>query len=241
MKVGDVMSQEVISIAPESSVSEAAQVMLKERISGLPVINGANVLVGVITEGDLLRRIETGTEKKRPHWLEFIATPNALAAEYVHSHGRKVGEVMTTNVVAVTEDTPIDQAVELMERRHIKRLPVLRNGRVVGVIARANLLHALVASPPEFVTKTSDQAIRDQLWAELSRQRWSAREAHIVVKDGVIDIWGYISDERQRDAIHVAAENIPGVKKVRDHLMWIEPYSGIPIATGTDSSKDLIH
>jgi len=226
MRVGDVMTQEVFSVPPEGAISDAAKIMLKERISGLPVINAAHKLVGIVTEGDLLRRTETGTEKKRSHWLEFIVNPGTLAVEYVHSHGRKVGEVMTSDVVTATEDTALEQAVELMEQRHVKRLPVVRDGRVVGIIARANLLHALAAIPPDTKRRAEDKAIRDQIWAELCKQRWNAREGNIVVRDGVVDVWGYIDDERHRDAIRVAAENVPGVKKVRDHLIWIEPYVG---------------
>ncbi|MBY0511989.1 MAG: CBS domain-containing protein [Rhodospirillaceae bacterium] len=226
MRVGDVMTQEVFSVPPEGAISDAAKIMLKERISGLPVINAAHKLVGMVTEDDLLRRAETGTEKNRPHWLEFIVNPGTLAVEYVHSHGRKVAEVMTSDVVTATEDTALEQAVELMERRHVKRLPVVRGGRVVGIITRANFLHALAASPPNAKTRAEDKAIRDQIWAELCKRRWNAREGNVVVRDGVVDVWGYIDDERHRDAIRVAAENVPGVKKVRDHLIWIEPYVG---------------
>lgn len=241
MKVGSVMTQEVVSVTPETSIEEVAKIMLREKISGLPVINPAHVLVGMITEGDLLRRVETGTEKTRPHWLEFMVGPTTLSAEYVHARGRKVVEVMTHNAVVATEDMPLDQAVELMERRHVKRLPVVRDGKVVGIISRANLLHALAASPPKSNNEISDKDIRDQLDRELCKRSWRARESNIVVKDGVVDVWGYIADDRHRDAIHVAAENIPGVKQVRDHLIWVEPYSGLMLNVGADSSKDLEH
>jgi len=240
MKVADIMTQEVVSVAPETTVSEAAKIMLKERISGLPVINAAHVLVGIVTEGDLLRRVESGTEKTRPHWLEFMANPATLASEYVHSHGRKVSEVMTTKVTAATEDMSLDSVVDLMEKCRVKRLPVLRDGRVVGIIARANLLHALAASPPSTTVNPDDKAIREQLWMELSKRRWNAQQGNIVVQDGVVDIWGFITDERHRDAIHVAAENVPGVKQVRDHLTWVEPCTGTVRDAGTGSRQDLL-
>jgi CBS domain-containing protein len=224
MRVGDVMTQDVLSVLPESTVNEAAKIMLRERISGLPVITPDHKLVGIVTEGDLLRRAETGTEKRRPHWLEFVASSNTLAVEYVHSHGRKVREVMTSDVATVTEDTVLEEAVQMMERRRVKRLPVIRDGRVVGIIARANLLHALVASSPDLKTKADDKGIREQIWTELCKQRWNARGGNIVVRDGIVDVWGCIDHESHRQAIQVAAQNVPGVKEVRDHLVCVPPY-----------------
>lgn len=225
MRVGDVMTQEILAIAPEAALKEAAEVMLREHVSGLPVISGRK-LVGIVTEGDLLRRVETETERSRPRWLEFLTGAGTLAQEYVRSHARKVADVMTTEVVTATEDTELEAAVELMERRRVKRLPVLRGTQVVGIVSRANLLHALVASPPGGA-KAQDKAIRDQLWAEIHNQRWKAQGTNIVVSNGVVDLWGYITDERHRNAIRVAAENIQGVKEIRDHLVWMAPYSGL--------------
>ena len=136
---------------------------------------------------------------------------------------------MTSDVFVATEDMPLDHAVELMERHNIKRLPVIRNGRVVGIVARANLMHALVATPPQAKQEAADKSIREQLEHELARYPWRARLFHAVVRDGVVDLWGYIAHEAHRDAIRVAAENIHGVKSVRDHLVWFEPYIGIVV------------
>lgn len=241
MNVGDIMTQEVISVTPETSVVAAAQLMLNERISGLPVVTASHILVGIITEGDLLRRTETGVEKKRPRWIEFIISPNVLAKEYVHSHSRSVCDVMTRDVVVVTEDTPVDVAVELMERKHVKRLPVVRQGKVVGIIARANLLHALAANPPRTVQRADDDGIRQMLERELAKKLWNTRQFHFVVKNGVVDLWGLITNQHQRDALRVAAENIPGVKLVRDHLDWFEPYSGTIISTSADDPHAILH
>jgi CBS domain-containing protein len=240
MNVGDIMTQDVISVTPDTTVTEAANLMLKERISGLPVIGASRTLHGIVTEGDFLRRVETGTEKKRPHWMEFLVGANARAGEYVHSHARTVSDVMTRDVSIATEDMPLDMAVDLMERRGVKRLPVVRNGRVVGIIARANLLRALVASPPQAAQAAADREIRERLERELAGQPWNARQFNIVVHDGVVDVWGFISDERQRDAIRVAAENIPSVKMVRDHLAWFEPYTGIAVGTEPNRHHDIV-
>jgi CBS domain-containing protein len=229
MKVRDVMTSPVVSIDPESSVLEAVRIMLQRHISGLPVIDKRGRLSGMITEGDFLRRAETGTQRRRPRWLEFLLGPGRLAEEYTRSHGRKVHEIMTTNAVTVTEEVPLDEVVRLMEKRRIKRLPVVRGNEVIGIVSRANLVHALAglardANP----TSSSDQAIRDRIVAELAGQSWApASLINVIVRDGVVELWGSITDERERQAIIVAAENVPGVKAVEDHVEWsglIQPH-----------------
>jgi CBS domain-containing protein len=231
MKVRDIMSPRVISVAPEASILEAIRLMLLNHISGLPVINQAGALVGVVTEGDFLRRGETGTERKRSRWLEFLLGPSRLADEYVHTHARTVEDVMTPEPITISEDAALDEAVQLMESRRIKRLPVLRTGQVVGIVSRANLLHALVSlasvAPPPAKT---DLAIRETLLAEFEKLTWApAALVDPVVKDGVVELWGTITEEAQREALKVCAQNIPGVKSVVSHLTWIEPMSGMAV------------
>jgi CBS domain-containing protein len=231
MKARDVMTRNVISVAPDATVLQAARLMLQHRISGLPVIDKAGRLVGVLSEGDFLRRRETGTERRRSRWLEFLMGPGRIAADYVHSHGSKVSEVMSADVKTIGEDAALEDIVQLMEKQRIKRLPVLRGDNVVGIVTRSNLMHAMVSlarsAPP---AAQGDVAIREQLLAEMQKQQWApAATVNVVVRDGVVELWGMIIDERQRDALKVAAENIPGVKAVRDHLVWIEPTSGLTI------------
>src|ERR1700741_3061443 len=137
MQVKDIMTRNVISVGPDESIMKAARLMLQNRISGLPVIDRDGELMGIVTEGDFLRRGELGTQRRRPKWLEFIIGPGRLAEEYVHASGRKVDEIMTTDPVTVTEDDTLEDVVELMERRHVKRLPVTRGGRVIGIISRS--------------------------------------------------------------------------------------------------------
>lgn len=229
MKVKDVMTSPVVSIEPDSTVPQAVRIMLQRHISGLPVVDKAGRLVGIVTEGDLLRRAETGTERKRPRWLEFLVGPGKLAEEYTRAHARKISEVMTADPLTVTEDTPLEDVVRLMEKRRIKRVPVARGQEIVGIVSRANLIHALAGVAREIKpAEASDQAIREQLLAELKRQSWAPIALlDVVVRNGVVELWGTITDERERQAIIVAAENIPGVKSVKDQLAWVDPTSGM--------------
>lgn len=229
MKAEDVMTRDVISIDPDSTVLQAARLMLQHRISGLPVIDANGKLVGVLSEGDFLRRRETNTEKRRSRWLEFLMGPGRIAAEYTHSHGCKVSEAMTRNPQTVSETASLEDIVELMELHRIKRVPVLCGDEVVGIVTRSNLMRAMVsvarAVPPP---ATDDMAIRQKLMDEIQKAEWApSATIDVVVRDGIVELWGVIIDDRQREALKVAAENIPGVKTVKDHLVWVEPMSGM--------------
>ncbi len=227
MNARDVMTRNVISIAPDATILQAARMMLERHISGLPVVDNGK-LVGIVSEGDFLRRQETQTQRRRSRWLEFLMGPGRMAEEYTRTHGSKVSEVMTTALQTATEDTSLEDIVRLMEKHHIKRVPVLRAGTMVGIITRANLMHAMVGLAREAApVKASDTAIREQLMKIMQEQTWApAAMVDVQVHDGVVELWGTILDERQRDALKVAAENIAGVKSVKDHLAWIEPLSG---------------
>lgn len=231
MKAKDVMTRTVVSIDQDATVLQAARLMLQHHISGLPVVDKQGALVGVLSEGDFLRRSETHTERRRSRWLEFLMGPGRIAGDYVHSHGNKVSEVMSSDLKTVGEEASLEDIVALMEKHRIKRVPVLRAGKLVGIVTRSNLMHAMVslarvASPGA----QSDAAIREKLLAEFKKQQWApVATTNVVVHDGVVDLWGMIIDERQRNALKVAAENIPGVTGVKDHLVWIEPTSGIVI------------
>ena len=176
MKVSDVMTKRVISIRPEATIRDAIKLMLKNHISGMPVINVKGKLVGILTEGDFLHRSETGTERRRSRWLDALFGPSEAAKEFVHSHGLKVKEVMSRNPLTVRENTPLDEVVHLMEHRNIKRLPVMRSGKVVGIISRANLMHALAslhrgARPPQRLTPRSVIASSPRLANKIGRIR----------------------------------------------------------------------
>jgi CBS domain-containing protein len=227
MKVGDIMTLNVISVRGDEAVLEAAGLMLQNRISGLPVVDAAGKLIGIVTEGDFLRRDEIGTQRRRPKWLEFLVGPGRLASEYVQAHGRKVDEIMTPDPCSVTEDESLESVVDLMEHRRIKRLPVVRDERLVGIVSRANLVHALVSLSRDAQAPAGDDAaIRDHALAAIGKQPWGHR-VNVVVRDSVAELWGTILDERERQACIVATENVAGVREVYDHLVWVEPMSGV--------------
>jgi CBS domain-containing protein len=231
MQASDVMTTEVITVQPQTSVLEAVRLMLQHKISGLPVTDSGGHLVGILTEGDFLRRAETGTTRNRPRWLEFLVGPGRLAEEYAHSHGRKVGEVMTPDPTTVAEQTPLADIVDLMERRRIKRVPVTRGDALVGIISRSNLVRALagLARKGEPASPT-DAGIREQILAVLRNETWApSASIQVTVHQGVADLWGAILDERMRSGLIVAIENVPGVTEVRDHLAWVEPTSGLVV------------
>jgi CBS domain-containing protein len=239
MKAADFMSARVISVTPDASVLECVRLMLQHRISGLPVIDAAGSLVGIVTEGDFLRRVEAGTQRKRPRWLEFFAGPSRLADEYVRSHGRKVLDVMTPDPITIHEDAPVEEVVRLMEERRIKRLPVMRQGKVVGIVSRANLLHALATVGREAAPLAKDdQAIRALILADLAKQPWAPRDLiDVTVRNGVVDLWGVVTADHQREAAAVVAENVPGVKQVKNHIAWVEPNSGIVIHQSSEDQE----
>lgn len=235
MKAVDVMTLDPMSVTPATPVVEAARLMLQHRISGLPVTDHTGAVVGVVTEGDLLRRAETGTELHRSRWLQFLLGPGRLAGDYVDAHARKVGEIMTRDVAAVQPSDDLASVVQLMEKRRIKRVPVIANGKLVGIASRSDLVRALVhklthpaASP---VSDTvSDEAIERRLLEIVDREPWGPRfSINVSVKAGIVDLHGAITDERERSALIVAAEGIAGVTAVNDHLVWVEPHSGLVI------------
>lgn len=231
MKVRDVMTKPVVSIDSEAPISLAIRLMLQKKISGLPVVDPAGNLVGVVTEGDFLRRAETGTQYTPPRWLEFLMGPGPMARDYVKAHGRTVSEVMTRDAKTVDEDTQLNDVVALMERNHIKRVPVLRGKKLVGIVTRANLLRALVATlhaaPP---AGKGDIAVRENILRDINSATWApVATVDAIVRNGVVTLSGFVLEERQRAALKVLVENVPGVKAVRDELVWVDPMSGVTI------------
>ncbi|HTV30102.1 MAG TPA: CBS domain-containing protein [Xanthobacteraceae bacterium] len=221
MKASEVMTRRVISIHPQATVVQAIKLMLKNRLSGLPVIDASGKLVGIITEGDFLHRREIGTELKRNAWLDAIFGPEQSAHDYVRAHGITVAELMTRQPITVDEDASLDRVVHLMERHHIKRLPVLRKGKVVvGIVSRANLMQAL-ASIHRAASKAShtDQEIRKRIVTEIEKRDWAyGADVMVLVRDGVVDLCGTLSDASQRAALRTLVKEKSGVRKLYDHL-----------------------
>jgi CBS domain-containing protein len=237
MKAAEIMTRKVVTTTPDSPIEEVARAMLRHHLSGVPVVDAAGTVTGIVTEGDLLRRTETGTERTRSRWLELLIAPGRLAQDYVRSHARKVSEVMTDAVISVGPDTPLGEVVALMESRRVKRLPVIEDGRLVGIISRADLLGALVERLPKVsAAAVSDAKLRKRVLAEIDKQPWAPRASiDALVEDGTVELRGAITDEREREALRVVAENVPGVKRVRDHLVWVEPISGMVIDAPRES------
>ncbi len=238
MIVADVMTRNCITIAPDATVEEAVNLMLSRHISGLFVVDKAGQLAGVVTEGDLLRRDELGTQRDRPWWLRLLASPARQAADFTRANGRHVHDVMTEDVLSIAQDAPLEDVVATMEKNRIKRLPVTADGKVVGVVSRADLLRALIGRVRSAVpVSTDDRAIRTAVLNTLEAQAWAPMTTlNVTVADGVADVWGTITNEAERHAIHVAVENTPGVKEVHDHLVYIEPYTGMVIDSPDETS-----
>lgn len=230
MKVSDVMHSEVRTALVNDSVSLAMRIMLGAKVSGLPVVNEKGMLVGMFTEGDLLRRAEMGTDHQRPRWLEILVGPRKLAREYVETHSRRVGDLMTTDVITIDESAPLADAVKLLEKHRIKRLPVLRHGLLVGILSRSDLMRAfLCALPsPHGDLPLSDTDIEGRIREEILRHPWIARSAiTVAVLRGTVDIDGVVTNDHMRSALRVLIENTAGVQGVNDHLVVAEPTSQI--------------
>jgi CBS domain-containing protein len=238
MKVRDVMTYGVISVSESASIAEAIETMLRSRVSALVVFDADHALSGILSEGDLLRRSELGSEaKKRPYWLELLIGSGRIADAYTHEHGAKAGEVMTRDVQTIGEDSELSEAVDRMIRHRIKRLPVLRGETLVGVVSRSDLLKGLLAATPSTNGPHSDAEIRAAILAELDKLDWAPRASvGVEVQNGIVTFMGSIIDERLRGALKVIAENTPGCVAVHDHMAWIEPNSGVVIPSEGDDS-----
>jgi CBS domain-containing protein len=227
MNAKDVMTTEVITVSPETTVQELAKILSEKGISGAPVVDAGNRLIGLVSEGDLLHRAETGTERRvqrrRSWWLDSVAAEAELARDYVKAHGRTVADIMTQGVISVDETTDLGEIAMVLETKRIKRVPVVSDGKLVGIVSRANLVRALAttSTAPKIVADGDDRTIREQLLAELRRQQWAnIWAADIMVRDKVVHLW-FSSDESkaERSAVRVAAENVPGVRRVEEHIV----------------------
>ncbi|WP_295850777.1 CBS domain-containing protein [Tardiphaga sp.] len=238
MRAHQIMTRNVITVTPETTIIEAANMMLHHHISGMPVMDHQGVLVGIISEGDFVRRVEIGTQRKRGRWLRFLLGPGAAAADYVRAQGRKIGEIMTPNPLTVTEQTSLEDIVLLMENNNVKRLPVMSDGQIVGIVSRSNLLQAVAALARDVPDPTADDDhIRNRVIAAITNKDWAPFGLNVVVRNGIAHLDGVITEERSRAASIVAAEAVEGVKEVHDHLCWVEPMSGMYLVSAEDEKK----
>ena len=222
MKARDVMVAPVITTNPNATVRSAAETLLRHRISAVPVADGAGKLVGMLSEGDLLHRTEAATEIRRPWWLRVFIGQEELADEYVKAHARKVADVMTRHVITASPETPLHEIAALLEKHSIKRVPIVENDQLVGIVSRANLVQAVATVGKGLEVPLEDTTIRDKLIAHLKAQDWAHPSLlNVTVNGGVVDLWGIVSSSSEQKAIRVAAEAMPGVRAVNDNLrLW---------------------
>jgi CBS domain-containing protein len=230
MHASDVMTRDVITVSPEDPLQEVAKILLKHRISGVPVLDKDGKLVGVVSEGDLMRRAETDTDNHRSWWLRLFVGAETLANDYVRSHARKVADIMTTSVLTAAPDTPLRDIASLMERNRVKRLPIVEDGRLIGIVSRANLMQAFASmiAMPALAEAVDDKAIRERVLDRLRAERWaSPNSINIIVQMGVAELWGAVESEAKHKAVRITAETTPGVSAVKDNLIVMTIPSGI--------------
>jgi CBS domain-containing protein len=226
MNAADMMTAPVLTIGPEATVRDAAWMMLTHRVSAVPVLDALGRLVGILSEGDLLRRAETGTQRRRSWWGMFGIGSEQLAAEFVKSHGRKVADVMSRNVITAGEDTPAPEIARLMETHGIKRVPIVADGNLVGIVSRADFLTALTGvQQAATAEKLDDAALRDAIVARLDRMPWIRPSiVNVAVRDGRVELSGLTDSDAQRRAVRIVVETTPGARAVQDN-MRVQPYA----------------
>lgn len=229
MKAADVMISKVITVGPDAQLEDVAQTLLAHRISAMPVVAADGKLVGIISEGDLMRRVESGTGRRRSWWLSLLTGREVLAEEYVKEHSRKVADVMSREVITVKPETPLGEIATLLERNGIKRVPVVQDGKVVGIVSRANLLQALASyRAPIEARAPSDTSIRESVIARINNEPWSRPALiNVIVQDGNVELWGIVETQVEKKAVRVAAEVTPGVRAVNDNLIVRPIESGV--------------
>lgn len=222
MKARDIMTTDVVTVRPDTPVREVATLLFERRISGVPVVDGDGRVVGIVSEGDLMRRPEAGTERHPSWWLRLFGYSDDVAHEYVKSHGHTAAEVMTRHVLSVTEEANISQIADVLDSHHIKRVPVVRQDRLVGIVSRADLMRALIASPPEASGQRDDRKIYEEVTRRLRGESWAdLLHLNMVVHNGEVQLWGTVGSDDAREALRVLVEGVPGVRAVQDGVRVI--------------------
>ena len=218
MRSKDVMTTNVVTVGPDTDVRTIARSLIERGISAVPVVDHAGRVIGIVSEGDLMRRAEAGTERRPSWWLELFASPEEKARDYAKSHGLTAKDVMSRPAVTVAEDAPLGEVATLLERHRIKRVPVVRDGAIVGIVSRANLLRGLVAREAAPAVTPDDAGIREQVAAGINAAGIIEPYVNVVVADGIVHVWGFVGSEAEKAAIRIAAETVPGVKAVQNNV-----------------------
>jgi CBS domain-containing protein len=221
MRAIDVMVRDVVTVNPDTDVAEAIKLLSEHDVSALPVVDEAGNLIGVLSEADLIHRVEIGTEKRRPWWQEAVTGASTLAEEFAKSHGKRVEEIMTSGAISVPEDTPLSEIATLFERKRIKRVPVVKDGKLVGIVSRSNLIQALASAVGRLDQHDeTDRRIRLELLSRLKDQPWTGfGDRNVTVGDRVVHLWGLVGSEEERKALLALAEAVPGVSRVSDEMI----------------------
>jgi CBS domain-containing protein len=227
MQAADIMTTNVISVKADTTIKSIASCLVKHRISAVPVVDENKQIIGIVSEGDLMRRPEIETDNKHSWWLAEILSTRDRAADYIKAHGRKASDVMSRAVISVADDTPVYEIAELLEKHHIKRVPVIRDGQLVGIVSRANLLHALASQEARKIDLSTpdDKAIREDLMREITVVAGiDAPLINAVVTDGVVQLYGVVDTPQKKQAVQVAAENVAGIKSIENNLSRVPPW-----------------
>jgi CBS domain-containing protein len=221
MKAADVMVSNVITVGVNASIGEVAAILLNNHISAAPVVDEKGELVGIVSEGDLIRRPEIGTAKRQSWWLELISNKWASATEYIKSHSRKVADVMTRGVITAKPDTPLGDIAAMLERNRIKRVPIVEGGKLVGLVSRANILQALASATKKLssLTTVSDSELRKKVQSRLAAEPWRPTMLTVTVQDGTVDLWGLVHSVEEKKAAQLATESTPGVRAVVNNII----------------------
>lgn len=229
MKASDIMSTDVVTVGPKASVQEVAELLIKHRISGVPVVDENGHVVGLVSEGDLLRRADAGTGHERSWWLKLLLGSEGLAREYIHEHSPEVADVMSREIITASPDALVSDLAEILEKHRIKRLPIVKDGKLVGIVSRANLLHALVSLREHIPERpVADSELREAILTRMRAEPWIGTNlVNVTVAKGTADVWGIVDTSAEKKALRVLIETTPGVKTVNDNIIVRPVGSGV--------------
>ena len=218
MKVEEIMTKDVIAVAPKTPIHEAARLMVDHGVSGLPVVDDDGNVVGIVSEGDLILREKP--RERMPWWKAFFGDAERLAVQYQKAHGTTVGEVMTRSLITVSPGFPIESVALILDQRRIRRVPVIADGQLVGIVSRGDLIKALAKAPAPAAAQPSDNRLVQEMSARLAEEPWISNHGIVVqAKDGVLSLWGLVLTEAEKSAVETMARSIEGAKGIESHLM----------------------